>query len=174
MKKISLWWRGAVLSLTVIGLSLSTASSTWALDGQAVPTQDIDERLEQCYSTAQDWYDIQDGNLGLAADVLDQVAEIIEQLQEHGFNTSQLEALLNQANALLPVAQADHNQAADVINAHAGFEGGQVVDRQAAWETCRSAAQALDGARRTLLDLRSLGLEMRQIVLDWRANGGSE
>jgi hypothetical protein len=174
MNKMEKWIHIGLLSLLVLGVSLGSAAPASALEGLANPGDEIDERLEQCYSAAQDWYDIQDGNLDLADDILDQVADIVEQLQEHGFDTSQLEALLAQANALLPTARTDHDQAAVILAEHAGFDGGQVVDRQAAWDTCRTAAQALDGARRTLLEIRSLGLEMRQIVLDWRANAGGD
>jgi hypothetical protein len=163
-----------MLVLLVLGASLSFSVPVSALDSRANPGDEIDERLEQCYAAAQDWYDIQDGNLELAEDILDQVAEIVEQLQEHGYDTREMEALLAEANALLPQARADHDQAAGILNTHAGFEGGQVIDRAAAWDTCRTLAQALDGARRTLLEIRGLGLEMRQIVLDWRANAGGQ
>lgn len=174
MNKIAYWIRRGLLGFLVVGLSLSFTSAAWALEGEYSPGDVLDARLEQCFATAQEWYDIQDGNLDLAADILDQVADIVEQLQEHGYDTSQIEALLAEANALLPAARADHDQAAGILSAHAGFEGGQVVDRQAAWETCRTAAQALDGARRTLLQIRSIGLEIRQIILSWRTAGGSE
>jgi hypothetical protein len=174
MKKYTSWMQHGILTFLVAALALSFTSPALALESEASAGDEIDERLEQCFATAQDWYEIQDGNIDLAADILNQVADVVEQLKEHGFDTSEIEALLSQANGLLPDAQADHNQAASILNAHAGFEGGQVVDRQAAWDTCRSVAQALDGARRTLLEMRAIGLEIRQIVLDWRLQAGSE
>lgn len=163
-----------LLAVLVAALGASFAVPAFAMDTDASPGDEIDARLEECYNNAQEWYDIQDSNLALAADILDRAADIVEQLKEHDFDTSQIEALLAEANGLLPHAQADHDTAASILNTHAGFEGGQVVDRWAAWETCRTAANSLDGARRTLLEIRSIGLEIRQILISWRTDISSE
>jgi hypothetical protein len=121
------------------------------------------EHLNQREQTAMG---IQADHLAKAGEVAGKVQEWIDKLAEQGQDVTDLEAALASFKDSLGSAQSPHDQAAGILDTHAGFDGnGKVTDLQAARETVRSAGQALRECRRTLLQAAR---DLRQAVRTWR------
>lgn len=156
--------------LAFAGLALLPVTAAHADEDDPPPGGQGQSRAPgQCLTRLQEWYGIQDGNLGRAADGLARVQTIIDKASEHGLDPSELEAALAEAQSRYATAQEQHANAARILEAHAGFgDDGSVVDRQAARQTCESARSALESARDALIQIRDIGREIRTIVQDWR------
>ena len=129
----------------------------------------IDERLENCYARLQEWYEIQDNNIGRAQNLLDRIEELLVKADELGIDASEVEALLPSMIDALQQAEIAHAEADAILTEHAGFnESGKVTDREAALETCRSAHSALGEARDSLLQLREIAKAVRDLIREWR------
>jgi len=129
----------------------------------------IDERLEACYDKLNDWYEIQDTNLGKAHNALQRVEEALAKAGALGIDTSAIEALLPELYAANDQAEASHALADQILSEHAGFNGGgKVKDRQQALETCKSGRDALASARESLITAREIVREIIGLVRELR------
>jgi hypothetical protein len=131
----------------------------------------IDERLEACFARLNEWYEVQDGNIGKANNAIGRIEEALAMAEELGIDTSAIQALMPGLYAAVDQAEAHHAQANQILREHAGFNGaGKVKDRQAALETCRSGRDALSSARDSLIRARDIVHEIIAVVRDLRSN----
>lgn len=122
--------------------------------------------LEHLYQREQTSLGIQADHLNGAGDIAGKVQTWIDKLAGNGQDVSDLQAALASFNASVASAQSDHDSAARILSAHAGFDSqGKVTDMQAAKETVRSAGEALRDCRRTLLEAAH---DLRQAIRNWR------
>jgi hypothetical protein len=129
----------------------------------------IDERLESCLERLNEWYQIQDRNVGRANNAIARVEQLLAKAAEHGLDISQIEALMPSLYAAVADAEAYHARADQILSEHAGFNGsGKVKDHQEARETCKSARDALASARESLLRAREIVREIIEIARELR------
>ena len=131
----------------------------------------LDGRLEKCYAKLQEWYGVQDNNIGRSKNLLNRIEELLVKADELGIDASEVEALLPSMIDALQQAEIAHAEADAILTEHAGFDGnGKVEDRESAIETCRSAHSALSEARESLLQLREIAKAVLDLVREWRAS----
>jgi hypothetical protein len=131
----------------------------------------IDERLEACFEKLNEWYEIQDGNIGKASNAINRIEEALTKAAELGIDTSAVDALMPGLYTSVDQAEAYHARAGQILSEHAGFNGsGKVKDRELALETCKSGRDALASARDSLLSARDIVREIIEIVKEWRKN----
>jgi hypothetical protein len=131
----------------------------------------IDERLEACFEKLNEWYEIQDGNIGKANNAIGRIEEVLAKAAELGIDTSAIQALMPGLQAAVDQAEAYHARAEQILSEHAGYNGsGKVKDRELALETCKSGRDALASARDSLLTARDIVREIIELVKDLRNN----
>jgi len=161
-------WRvfGPVAALAMLaGFVFAPTSTAYADDGMAIAPGD-GKRLEAAFKAEQKWLSIQQEHLNKAGEFADKVQTFIDEQKAKGKDTSALEAALAAFNQQVAAAQGEHDNAASILSAHAGFdENGQVTNREAARETVKSAHEALANARKTLWQAER---DLRKALKDWR------
>ena len=126
----------------------------------------IDELLRKALEREQERLGLQQERLNKAPDVVAKIQGFIDTQKAKGVDTSAAEAALATFQAQIAQAQAAHDTAASILNAHAGFDDkGKVTDREQAKVTVQSARQALRSAGETL---RQAGQDLRAAVRAWR------
>ena len=158
-----------VVALTAAAFVAVPAAPAYADDGTP-PTpersRDRGARLEQVFEREKDWLSRQSDNLGKAGAASEKLSGLIEKAKANGVDVSSLEAALATFESQIAVAGRQHEQAAAVIDAHAGFNGGgKVLDPAQALETVKSAGSALREAAQTMKDA---GQALREAVKAWR------
>ena len=164
---LSLISAGIITAMVLTGVAnVGTAYADEGVDPiTEKPGGQIDERLETFYSKLNEWYEIQDGNIGKANNAIQRVEEVLAKAAELGIDTSAIEALMPALYAAVDQAETYHARANQILTEHAGFNGGgKVKDRQQALETCKSARDALGSARDSLLEAREIVREIIEIA----------
>jgi len=160
-------WRvfGPVAALAMLaGFVFAPTSTAYADDGTAAAPGG--KALEKAYQRELKWLSIQQEHLNKAGEFTGKVQTFIDEQKAKGKDTSALEAALAAFNQQVAAAQGEHDNAASILSAHAGFdENGQVTNREAARETVKSAHEALANARKTLWQAER---ELRKALKDWR------
>lgn len=164
---------GIITALVLAGFT--GVSTAYADDGIDPDTEkrsgQVDERLENFYAKLNEWYEIQDGNIGKANNAIQRVDAFLAKAGELGMDTSAIEALMPGVYAAVDQAEAFHARANELLSEHAGFNGGgKVKDRQLALETCKSARDALASARDSLREAREILREIIELAKDLREN----
>jgi len=158
---------GTVITSLIVVAGLLFGGTTPAFAAPAA--QDggsFEERLENVYAREQLSLDTQAMRLDHAADLSGNLQDWIDLVSEQGSDTAGLTAAKAAFDAGVADAQGDHDQAAAILAAHAGFDGeGKVTDIELAVETLRDAGDSLRSARRTLVDA---GIALRRAIGDWR------
>lgn len=174
MKGISgIWWKAASVAMVfaLVGAAFVAVPAAPASADDGTPPgpergKDRGERLEQVFEREQDWLKRQAANLGKADAVADRLGELIEKAKANGVDTGDLEAALASFESAIGEAQRSHDEAAAILDAHAGFNGGgKVTDPDQALETVKSAGAALRQAAGTMKDA---GQALREAVRAWR------
>ncbi len=128
--------------------------------------KDRGERLEWAFEREQDWLERQAANLGKANAVADKLGELIAKAKANGVDTGDLEAALASFESAIGAAKRSHDEAAAILDAHVGFNGGgKVTDPDPALETVKSAGAALRQAAGMIKDA---GQALREAVQAWR------
>jgi hypothetical protein len=131
----------------------------------------LDERLEACLDRLNEWYEVQDANIGRAKSAIERIEDALARATEYGLDTSAIEALMPDLYAAVDQAEAYHARAEQILSEHAGYNGGgKVKDREQALETCKSGREALGSARDSLLRAREIVREIMFLVKDMREN----
>jgi hypothetical protein len=94
------------------------------------------------------------------------IKEFIQDEQDKGFDTSVLEAALDELQTKIGEAQTLHAAAAQTLDEKAGFdENGEVVEPQQARDTLENARRSMQDARQTLHLAQQ---DFRQALRDYR------
>ncbi len=108
----------------------------------------------------------QQDRLNFANDIAAQAETWINEQKGKGKDVSTLETALANYKSGIASAQAKHDEAQSIIDAHASFDADcKMTDRDQAKTTLRSTRDALREAHRLLADA---GREFRRAVRDWR------
>jgi hypothetical protein len=149
------------LAVALGGLLLIPAAPAYA-DTGTPPAPNagvrIDERLARLYGREQSWLKVQADNLTRANEMVAKAQARIDDWKNQGKDTTALETALTALKGQIAAAQAAHDQAADILAAHAGFDdSGKVTDREQARQTVRDAGESL---RDVQLDLKEARLDL--------------
>ncbi len=108
--------------------------------------------LSNIFKREQNWLNIQNSHLQEASQIASTTQQLIDVAKAEGKDTSVLESALAQFNASIASAQADHNQAGNIINAANGFDGnGSVTDLSSAHQTVENARLSLRSAHNSII-----------------------
>jgi len=145
-----------VLALTAAAFVAAPAPPAFADDGTPPSGERSRGRgalLERAFEREVDWLARQGDNLARAEAGADKLAELIEKAQANGVDTRELETALANYKGQLARAGQSHDEAAAILDAHAGFNGGgKVTDAAQALETVKSAGSALREAAQGMVD----------------------
>jgi hypothetical protein len=166
---------GTVMIAVLLLASFAGVGIAYADDGEqpdpGSPGDRIDERLETFLERLNEWHAIQDENLGKANNAIDRVEELLAKAEDLGIDTSEIQALMPDLYAAVGRAGSAHDSAGEILDEHAGFNGGgKVKDRQQAIETLRSAYDSLESAKNSLLEARDIVQQIIEIAKELRQN----
>jgi len=122
--------------------------------------------LSNLFKREQNWLNLQSLELQKTNEIASVTQQLIDAAIAEGKDTSVLQAALNQFNASIESAQADHNQAANIISSANGFDGnGDVTDLVSAHQTVENARLSLRSAHNSIVQgTRALA----QAVHNWK------
>jgi hypothetical protein len=163
LRKYRSWSIGFLVLLAALFLGVTTPAL--AQDNPARPTPN-GANLELFYAREQLAADRQAEALRRAGEAVTRVEALIARFQGEGFDTADLETALAAYRTGIAAAQSAHDEAAAILNTHAGFDAdGHVTDFAQALDTVRTAGQSL---REAHLKLRTANLDLRQALRAWR------
>ncbi|HLF01336.1 MAG TPA: hypothetical protein VI547_05135 [Anaerolineales bacterium] len=159
----------AVCALALGSLFIAPVSSAYAApaaeEGTPGPFAD-GSRLELACREVERRIEGQQDRLNFAKDMAAKTESWIKELKTQGKDVSALESALAAYQAALATAQSQHDEAANIMDTQAGFDGNcKVTDREQAADTLRDAGDALRTAHRTLADA---GRTLRRAIHEWR------
>lgn len=158
-----------VLALTAAAFVAAPATPAYADDGTpptAERSRDRGTLLERAFEREKDWLARQGDRLAKADAGAEKLAGLIEEAKAKGVDTSELETALAQFLGQMARAQHSHDEAAAIIDAHAGFNGGgKVTDADQALETVKAARDALREAAQVMM---GAARDLRSAVRAWR------
>jgi hypothetical protein len=162
----------AVLSALVLSSFISVGTA-YADEGEQPTPQkygdQIDERLEALLEKLNEWYAVQDENIGKANNAIARIEELLEKAEQLGLDTSDIQVLMPNLYAAVGRAESAHAQAGEILDEHAGFNGGgKVKDRQEAVQTVRLAHASLESAKDSLLEARDIVQQIIEIAKELR------
>jgi hypothetical protein len=162
----------ATLVLGMIFFALPVGAVSAAGLSQEIPPPGEDRGgmrkalLERRYQNELKILERQEITLERADKFAARIETLIAKLKENGKDTTELEAALAVFTGHMVVAGVSHDEAAQILSNHAGFdENGKVVDLALARETVRSAGEAL---RETHQTMREALVNLRDAVKKWR------
>jgi len=123
--------------------------------------------LSNYFKREQNWLKDQSASLQKANQAAATAQQLIDAAKAVGKDVSSLQTALDQYNSDIANAQSQHDQAANIIDAHNGFDGsGTGTDLNAAYHTVVDARTAL---REAHADIVLAVMTLRQAVEQWRA-----
>lgn len=161
---------GLAISLLVAALPVTRVfAAPLGDDPKPDKGKDAYPRLEKAFQRMKDWYDKQGEFLAKSGDFINKAETFIGKAEQKGLDTSSLRLLLESFASSLPVVQSAHDRAGAIMAAHNGFdESGKVTDVQAASQTVKEAAAALQDGRQAHLGKGKALAEA--IKAFWQAN----
>jgi hypothetical protein len=138
--------------LALAGSAFSfTSTSAAGLNDEPSPTgeQPRNEfRLMRLWVRAQRIYDRQGDRLEKTDALIARVQYMIDKAEEKGWDTSKVQAALDDLASVTPAVQLVHKPGAAIIATHAGFdENGIVTNKEVAAETVRSLNDVIKDTR---------------------------
>ena len=158
-------------SLTALALAAGLAfvpAATAFADGGTPPTKEGKDGkyLEKMLQGERERLSKQQAYLDKAGEFATKAQGRIDELKAKGKDTSALEAALAAFKQGIAAAQAAHDRARSILDAHAGFDrDGHVTDRDQAKQTLKDARQALKDAQEAL---RQAEMGLRKALKDYR------
>lgn len=147
------------------GNDLSKALNDWR---KIEKIKDIKALLKKDYQIEQNWLIKQQDNLNKTAAVVTNVQNLIDKANGKGKNTTALVNALATFQSQIATSQSSHDTAASILSTHSGFDAnGNVIDRDAARLTVKSARQSLSDAHALLWQAAH---DLHQAVKEWREN----
>jgi alpha-L-arabinofuranosidase len=150
-----------VLAMLAVIFGAFAPTVTAAAQGTTPPSGEaVRQKLADRYQRELHWLNIQATNLSKADEVSAKVQNLINAAQARGLDVTGLVNTLNKFNTDIANAQLMHDNAANVLNAHNGFDAsGNVTDITAARQTLQDARSNLKNAHDSLIaafhDLRT-------------------
>lgn len=169
IKRITLFLLAFTLLTSALTAAFLTPAQTVSVQGLQTRTPDPDKlaKLSEYFQKEKGWLNQQATHLQTAYEGAAKVQELIDAARANGKDVSALEAALAAYNSGLAQAQAEHDNAANIIATHNGFDdSGAVVNVEAALDTTRSARLSLNAAH---IQLAQSVQALRQALQDWRA-----
>jgi hypothetical protein len=150
MFKLTIFLKKILLVVLVAGLGLTVLPASAALaapasdEGNPPRDQISNERLAEIWAQEVARYE----RLGTALDNMEtltaRVQELIARANEHGLDTSAVQAALDAFTTAVQNARPIYQSARGIVQSHQGFdENGQVTDRARAIETIRDLGAKL-------------------------------
>jgi small-conductance mechanosensitive channel len=122
----------------------------------------VGDALEKLYQRQLKMLDQQKEQLTRAHTLLDKAHDFIDQQKAQGKDVTKLEKAVAKVEEQIDKAQAAHDEAAIVLNAHAGFDAnGKVTDSAQARQTVTQAQKSLREAQRILTTVTA---EVRRVL----------
>jgi hypothetical protein len=165
-KKIAL--AALALAIGLAALPLDGASAAGLKDATTPPINQTrsNQRLETLWAREQQIYQRQGNRLDKADEFIAKVQTLIDRANGKGWDTSAVQNALNAFAAVIPSAQAAHDNGAAIVANHAGFDAdSKVVDRASAIETLKSLNQVLKGTRTAM---NGTGEALREAIKAFR------
>ncbi len=154
----------AIALAGIVAAPVSIARAEETTSPQGVSNARLEYRLKQMKLQLQG----QQNRIDLARLAAEEAQDRIESLKAEGKDTASLESALAIFNDQIDEAQAKHDEAQDIIDAHAGFDAnGKVTDAEQAKATLQGARGAMREAQEIL---HNAGRDFRQAVRDFRQN----
>jgi hypothetical protein len=143
----------AILTVLAVGLSAFVPLTTAAAQETTPPAGDTaKQKLAEIYQRELTWLNTQATNLSKANDASAKLQNLINAAQAKGLDVTGLVTALNRFNADIANAQVMHDNAANVLNAHNGFDAsGNVIDITAARQTLQDGRGNLKNAHDSLV-----------------------
>lgn len=155
--------RNAASAMKGSGQALAEAVKGWVEANKGA----FNEKLEEDFANLQEWFGIQDTNIGRLKDAQVKLAEFIDEAKARGDDTSALEAVLADLKSQIPQSESYHNQADGILSSHAGFDGsGKVTDPKTARDTLKAAGEQLNASKNINV---ALAQELKKAAEDWKA-----
>jgi hypothetical protein len=137
-----------VLMITFVMPSSNAFASPVGDDPNPGQGKDVYPRLEKAFQRVQNWYEMQGEFLAKADGYISKAETFIDKAEQRGLDVSALRSLLEDFKKSIPLVQAAHDRAGAIIADHNGFDAnGKVIDPQAASQTVKDAASALQEGR---------------------------
>jgi hypothetical protein len=179
MKKMAIYVFLPVLILALTTGSLFLPRQSAYADGAGAPRMLVtrtpvaplakdaaEAALANIFKREQKWLSLQVTHLQQANQIAGTTQQLIDAAKAEGKDTGALESALSQFNASIASAQADHDEAANIISAANGFDGsGSVTDLSSARQTVENARLSLLSAHNSIVQaIRNLA----QALHDWK------
>ena len=134
----------------------------------APPAQrNVSAILKNAYLVEQNWLLRQSNAIEKSIASAKNLQTVINDAAAKGIDVTALQAALDAFNNSMPDIQASHQQAADILAAHNGFDSnGEVTDATSARETLVSARQSLSEAH---FALTNAVLTLKNAILTWKS-----
>lgn len=127
----------------------------------------VDQALQKAYTAEQNWLGKQSTAIDKAYQAVDKVQELIDKAGAEGLDVSALQNALADFNEAMLTVEAHHQNAANALSAHAGFdEVGEVVGRASARQTVMDVRRALGEAH---MSLTRASWDLHDAMRAWRA-----
>jgi hypothetical protein len=173
MFKMNALFRKIGLAALVLAIGLAALPfggvSAAGLNDTATPPADqtrSNQRLETLWAREQNIYQRQGNRLDKADEFIAKAQPLIDKANGKGWDTSAVQAALDAFAAVIPSAQATHDNGAAIVANHAGFDAdGKVVDRASAIETVKSLHQVLMDTRTAM---NGTGKALREAIKAFR------
>jgi hypothetical protein len=134
-------------------------------DGQAM-LEKAGLRLEKAYQLQQRMLNRQAQHFKRADAAIGKIENMLEKAKANGKNTASVEAVLAQLKAKEVEAKKLHEDAANILKSHTGFDAnGKVTDREAARETLKGAGENMKESRTFFGEAWKA---LREAVKSWR------
>lgn len=162
LRKLSL-----VILIVTLGLTIFPFTSASAAEMEAhSPARPNDVRLENMWIREQAAYKIQGNRLDNASTFIENIQNLINRATAKGWDTSSVQAALDELSKVIPEVQAAHDPGAAIITSHTGFDSdGNVTDRATALKTVRSLRQVLKDSRSAM---NGTGAALRDAIRAFR------
>ena len=157
-----------VLAIGLAAFPLTGVSAAASKDVSTPPANQvrINTRLETLWAREQAVYKREGNLLAKANDFIAKVQVLIDKANGKGWDTSAVQAALNAFSAVIPAAQATHDNGSAIITSHAGFgPDGKVTDRTTAIATVKALAQVLKDTRTAM---NGTGKALREAIKTFR------
>ncbi len=152
-----------VIVCSLVGAGVVSAQTQNQAGGTGGLRIDI---LENMYQEAGLYTQLLQLRIDLANKIAARAQELIDKAKSNGKDTTALESALANFKTAIGQAQAAHDKAVGILNAHDGFDGaGKMTDPDKAEATLKAVRDALRDGQEAL---RSGTRDFREAVRQWR------